>query len=364
MANFERQTETGDDRDGALIREHYVAQALAHRQCLSVADRKRRHAHAVKTINNFVKSCLLDIAIRAQSAGTVAVADVACGRGQDFPKWMYACQNARKRLSRFYAMDLADTYAVHASEMMQKYIEPVADTMLFVTGDMSVSFPDVPDHSIDVLSCQLCVHYVCDKTERLRGFLKECARVLLPTGLLLLSYADGRSIVRQARNALTAQPSPDYTVRVDAKDNLYSIHIPSMHLLKRIPSPFGCKYVFHMTDTVESLPEYLCHEGALCSIATKDAGFLLGPSMSFDAAARVFESSSLHLQSIGKKMHCSFITDDDSTMQAANLYRFSVFAKTPAALRLWDAAFSTSPVTTAMPHPPSQPSLSRKKQKL
>jgi SAM-dependent methyltransferase len=322
----------------------------------------------VKTINNYVKSCLLDVAVRAQAADALGVADVACGRGQDFPKWMHACHNAGKRLTRFYAMDLADTYAAHAADMMKKFIDPVADTARFVTGDMSIGFPGVDDNSIDVLSCQLCVHYVCDRVERLRGFLKECARVLTPNGILLLSYADGRSIVRRGRDALTERPRPGYDVRVQGKNDLYSITIPSVHLQQRIPSPFGCRYVFHMMDTVESLPEYLCHEGALCGLATK-LGFTLGPSMAFDVAARVFERSSFHLQAIGQKMHCIFTTDKDA-MEAANLYRFSVFTKGASTLRRWEVAFgselgviNTATEMTGTPCPPNLETSFRKKPK-
>ena len=337
MADLKRQAAQGagdDDDDGVSakrIKEHYESMAQRH---ISAETRAGFEGHAVKTINNFVKSCLLDIAVRAQSGEEhLAVADVACGRGQDFPKWMHALQNAGKRASLFYGMDLADT-SVHASEMLRKFIAPVAEAVVFKMGDMASAFPDLADASVDILSCQLCVHYVCDAAERLRGFLAECVRVLRPGGILVVSYADGRSIVRRGRNALTACAAPEYVVHI-AANPMYSIDISSMHLRKRIPSPFGCKYVFNMPDTVHALPEYLCHEGALCSVAVK-CGLVFGSSMNFDDAARAFERNA-HLRSIGAKMKCIF-TQDTQAMDAANLYRFSVFAKSPAALRKWDAA--------------------------
>ena len=312
----------------SAIQAHYAA------RCSPAAN---TDTSAIRLLNNYVKSCILDVSVRA-GGPVLSVADIACGRGQDFPKWSHAFISTGCRLETFYAMDAADTRE-HVRSMVQKYIEPLTHTVVTCMGDMSKRFEGLADESVDIVSCQLCLHYLCDDVLRLEAFFAECRRVMRRHGVLLVSYADGRSIVRRGRDALTARPAPGYTVAVHGQS--YSFHIPSEHLAARIASPFGCKYTFSLADSVVALPEFLCHEGSVCAVAAR-AGYHAGTSMSFDDAVRVLRKKDYY-KKIAEKMKCIDI-QDTAAFDAANLYRFTVFSQSRTALNGWRAVLDGSSV--------------------
>lgn len=340
MADTERQA---TEASGCLshIRDHYTAMASRD---ISAADRESMDTRAVKAMNNYIKACILDVSVRSQSASTITVADIGCGRGQDMAKWMYACTAAKKRIRDFYGMDLAD---MGAASLAYKYISVILDDNVhFSVGDMSKRFEGVPDDSVDVLSCQLAVHYLFESEGMLQGFFAECARVLTHSGVLIMSYVDGRSVVRRCRNAATR----DLNDTVVARGKYYSISIDRRHLSARIPNVYGCKYVFSLTDCIEELPEYLAHEGVLRTIG-KLHGFTAGTSMYFDEAVRHFMTIP-YLQLISMKM--KYVgCDNPDAYDTANMYRFNVFSKSTSTLRRWDQCLSSSPETTERRHHPS-----------
>lgn len=321
---------------------HY--EAMANR-AVTAEQRLGFDARAVKAMNNYVKACILDVTIRSVGPAVVDVADIACGRGQDFAKWMFACQVAKKTIGSFYAMDLAK---LDVTQMVDKYIRPVAAEVHVAVGDMSRRFEGIPDTSLDVLSCQLAIHYLFEKEDLIKGFLAECSRVLKPAGVLLLSYVDGRSVVRRVRDAIAREPSPDYVIDVRRKH--YSIKINSMLAKRFIESPYGCEYVFSISDCIEGVPEYLCHEGVLRTLA-KAEGFYTGCSMYFDEAVAHFFTIP-YLQTIAVKMKYIGM-DDPHAYETANLYRFSVLSKSVTSLKKWDLTLSDGPATTERRHPSS-----------
>ena len=351
--NKDRDQDKDEDEDLAKVAD-------------SLGARRRGSTHAgnpdtslVRAVNNFVKSCVIDITLRAAvlaanaapitATAAISVADIACGRGQDFPKWMHAANSAGVRLDTFYGMDAADTRS-HLHDMAQKYLVPIADCVYTCMGDMSTRFDGCADGSMDIVSAQLCLHYLCDDVARLETFFAECGRVLKRTGVLLVSYADGRAIVRRGRDALTEAPKPGYTVSVRGKH--YAVDIPSLHLTAATASPWGAQYTFSLADSVCELPEFLCHEGSVCLVAQRAAGLLAGPSMCFDEAAAAFLAVPRYAD-IALKMRCLFGTDGrlftsttekDHIFDTASLYRVAVFSRCSDSLRRWQTAFANPSV--------------------
>ena len=358
-----------------IITSHYTLRATGGSMPVST------DTVGVRAINNFVKSCMLDatvrcVAVAAASGACISVADIGCGRGQDFPKWMHAVKATGATLGTFYAMDAADT-RTHLHDMAQKYLAPVTETIVTRMGDMSKQFTDCPDDSMDVVSAQLCLHYLCDDVKRLEAFFVECARVLKRTGVLLVSFADGRAVVRRGRDALTAAPRPGYTVQVRGKH--YVIDIPSVHLRAHTASPWGCRYTFSLADSVVTVPEFLCHEGSVCAVAQRVAGFVAGPSMCFDEAAASFLAAPhSYYKDIAVKMRCIDVEDKKHVFDTASLYRMAVFSRSTTSLQRWQAALSaggggfhgecgmTSTPRPSNPAPPPDPRCRgvHKKQKL
>ncbi len=366
-----------DDAYANAIAKHYDDRAR-DADAATALDRHASAAAPVRILNNFVKSCALEATVKAcveafsdrfalrrhggggygdgdAAAGEpvadtlrasirLTVVDIALGRGQDCAKWKYALTNAGVGpLKAFYGLDLSAGDVDHATLMAAKFL-PGADVVDIRQGDMCQPWAHIATGVADIVSCQLALHYACDRCDRLDAVLAEVARVLNPAGgVFVLSFADGRSIVRRARNAAAlarmeqslaaaakprntgrgtgsgsgsgtstypnsvqshaaiatvADGAPDATgfhgamgsgeaddVRVTAE--YYSVTISRRHLLPILPSPFGCMYTFTLPGCVVGLPESLCSEGAVCQRARR-VGFTEAVSVYFDEAARRF----------------------------------------------------------------------------
>ena len=313
------------------LRGHYDAMARMHAH-VTFDDRRAFSTASVRHLNGFVKSCMIDAAVRCLArgggSGEIAIADIACGRGQDQSKWAYAARDARARLPAYFGLDLAPGDAEAAGIMAGKYLGSAA--VHIQTGDMGADAWQVADAAATVVTCQLAMHYIFDAEARVRHFFAEAARVLAPGGLLLLSFADGRSIVRRARDTLDGHYARPY----------YVLDVPPEVTTLRIPSPFGNRYTFTMPGSVEGVPEYLCHEGMLTHIAAA-AGFVPGKSAYFDELAVALDPQPYYA-ALAVKMGGNWIDDPDA-LDAANLYRFIVFARESTTLVRFN---------TALAHPP------------
>ena len=339
MADIKRETKTDDDvtlPDALRQRaEAYSAMAVAH-STVTFTQRRNFDTSAVRHLNNFVKACVLDVAARVLCAvcpstrdDGLCVADIAAGRGQDQAKCMYAARNAKTHVDAYYARDLSAEDTVSARLMAVKYIAPSARCVSIECGDMGQCWAGIPDAGVDVVSCQLALHYLFDDEAHLRTFFAEAFRVLRPNGLVIVSYADGRSIIRRGRDAYDGS-----AVNVQVRARYYSFSIPASHLRRALPSPFNLAYTFTLPGSVEAIPEFLAHEGCIGREAAR-VGFTNGASMFFDEAALCFASHPYY-RDISEKMGGNW-HDDDDALDTANMYRFSVFAKCASVLKEWDA---------------------------
>jgi len=351
MADIKRETKTDDDvslpQDLRQRAQAYSAMAVAH-STVTFSQRRAFDSSPVRHVNNFVKACIIDVSVRACGDGSssssdsdsddgarrrgLCIADIASGRGQDQAKFMYAARAANKPMHAYYAIDLSAEDVVSARLMAEKYLKPVvARDVVIQAGDMGVAFTGVPDNSVDVLSCQLALHYVFDDERHLDTFFAETGRVLRPNGVAVVSYADGRSIVRRARNGLRVD-GHDGDAAVTVTSRYYSFTIPTTHLRRAMPTPFGLRYTFTLPGSIEGIPEYLAHEGCVAKHAATH-GLLSGTSLFFDEAALRF-SGVPYFRDISMKMGGRW-HDDDQALDTANIYRFNVFSKSPAVLQSW-----------------------------
>ena len=344
MADIKREAKADDDvtlPDELMRRaQAYSAMAIAH-STVTFEQRRAFDTSAVRHLNNFVKACTLDACARAAvtvtpelAASGLRVADIAAGRGQDQAKLMYAARDAGTTIAEYYALDLSAEDTVSAQLMSVKYLQPHAKVLSIVRGDMGAAFNGVPDAGIDIVTCQLALHYLFDAEAHLRTFFQEAARVLTRHGVLVVSYADGRSIVRRARNAIGRVKDMKDTADVTVQARYYGFTIPTQHLRRAIPSPYGLRYTFTLPGSVDAIPEYLAHEGCIAKHACQ-SGLHAGTSLCFDEAALRFVGVPRY-RDVSEKMGGGWYDDEDA-LDTANIYRINVFSKSTAALQAWDA---------------------------
>lgn len=324
----------------------YAGAAVAHR-FVTHEERQLFDNANVRTLNNFVKAFIIDIATRTHTrskgrAEPLRVCDVACGRGQDISKWKYAAQAAGVVLQRYVGLDLVPEDVRASSVMAQRFFVDGATHAEFVAADMAAAFP-FASASCNVVTCQLALHYLCDSQARLTRFFDEAARVLpRAAGVLLLSFTDGRAIVRRARDALDVDADPTSTIKIKIRRRYYEIELDAASAQYALASPFGHAYTFTMHGSVASVPEFLCSEGVLHKAATR-AGFLYCGSRAFDASALAWLADpSCRAARIAAAMHNhgSSGQHDADALDAASLYRWAAFVRSAAERDAWRAAMA------------------------
>lgn len=302
-----------------------------HHVTVTCFDRHALNTAPVRLMNNFVKACLIDAACRALacdgSSSTLDIADIACGRGQDTSKWAFGARAAGLSLTSYFGMDLSSVDTQAAGLLAVRFMERAA-RVLHAADAGRVPWP-LRAAAVDVVSCQLALHYLCDAHAHCAHFFHEAARVLRDTGILLVSFTDGRAIVRRAREAAPARVF---------QQGFYELDVPPATCAGTHASAFGHAYTFTLHGSVNAVPEYLCHEGAVVQCAAA-AGFLWRAhlSMPFDALA-LSCASKPHYATIASKMGGNGLTGfSDAHVQAAldtaSLYRAVVFAKNKQVLR-------------------------------
>lgn len=284
----------------------------------------------VRHLNNGVKAILIDAACRtvhADGQTSLHVVDIAGGRGQDVPKWMYGASAAGCTLASYVGLDLAKADVDAMSIMAHKHLPGVA----CATHVHNAGTDDVPagTGTATVVSCQLAVHYLCAHLEWVDHFFSEVARVLQPHGLVVVSYTDGEGVIRRARHAAALGPRDAANLRVSGK--YYVLDVPGeLAGLWGPTSPWGSRCTFTMRGSVEDtahggIQEPLCFPDALHRVADS-RGLTLVLSATFDQLGAL-ATTALWYQTILSRMRDPGAWEDPDARDTANLYRCSVFCK-------------------------------------
>ena len=241
-------------------------------------------------------------------------------------KWTFGTRVAKVPLTLLHCLDLSQANLSMVRSLSENRL-PKETMATFQCADAGCTPWAVGDAAVDVVSCQLAFHYLCKAEENVRHFFAEAARVLTPTGLLLVSFADGRAVVRRARDSL---PSDTVT------SEFYTLVVPRETSAARTVSPFGLSYTFTMDGSVENVPEYLCHEGAVVAIA-ESFGFRQGQSWAFDELVRtvLLDPGLPRWNQLAHAMKGNGLGGPDVShvLDTANLYRFTVFSQSIDTLR-------------------------------
>lgn len=320
--------------------KHYSAMALKHAD-VSFAQRRAFDTTTLRHMNNYVKACFVDVCLRTIHSVTAergfVIADIASGRGQDQAKFMYGCPPGTA-VRAYYGLDLSAEDTISARLMAEKYL-PTA-TVDIVQGDMGTfsGFAHIPTASVHLLTCQMAVHYLFHDPGALDTFLSEVGRVLCPRGLAVLSYTDGRAIVRRARTVCASwPPAPEEDIEV--RGRYFSFRVPGKCVTADLASPFGNKYTITIPGSVDDVAEYLAHEPTLIARARAMGGLMPGVAAGFHQAVPMFMTRPRY-QAIAAKMGGNG-AEDPEAFDAASLYRVNVFSKSGTALQAWDTALNS-----------------------
>ncbi len=300
------------------VRENYDRMARQHRNT-SQSDLLAADNIDLRIFNNFVKSCWLDVAARCIAPLPLRVLDIACGRGQDHAKIRFAARAAGVNIQSYIGVDLSEEDVTSARRSAAKQFVGTPDVQV-VKGDMCAGGLDfVDDASINLVTCQLALHYACDSRDRIAAVLSSVDRVAGVGAIVLLSFVDGRAIVRRGRDAAadihsTADP-------VEVARRYYNLRVPRACLTARLESPWGHSYVFDMPGAVEAVPESLCHEGAVASLLKQ---FIVLQSSGFHDTGRELMRRPRYTR-IADMMHVSGA--DEDVIDGASLYRIVAFAR-------------------------------------
>lgn len=197
---------------------------------------------------------------------TIAVLELACGRGGDISKWT---QIPNCQVDLLVGVDLSSNNIqewkarLTALKPSPKCRPPSRSEAL--VGDMAAPslVQDIraalqPSHTaaFDLVAIQFALHYVCDSEARLDTLIESVKSVLKPGGYILLTFPDPRVLCAKGQGG------------VDFGNSIYSVEFPTP---KVPPSLEGLeqKYCFRLSSAVERCDEYLVDLRALNSCANR-----------------------------------------------------------------------------------------------
>lgn len=233
-ASSSQKQGNGGETDKHAVRQHYNS-----RPNNSTQERKKSTIFGVRSFNNFVKSLLIDMYSRPHDTAL----DLGCGKGGDLLKWLKA------GIDGLIGVDIAEISIEHAKDRF-KNMRSKCFWVDFCVGDPfldrleDIVHPDA--FPVDMVSCQFAFHYAFETEERLRNALSNISRVLKRGGKFIGTIPDSEQLVRNLKLG-----------KKEWGNSIYSISFEEPNPSGTFENLWGNRYMFHLTEAVEDVPEYV-----------------------------------------------------------------------------------------------------------
>ncbi|KAJ3216645.1 mRNA cap guanine-N7 methyltransferase [Dinochytrium kinnereticum] len=234
-------TQDDHEKPASVVAHHYNS-----RPQVNVEKRKESVILHMKNFNNWIKSILIGRYTRRGAR----VLDFCCGKGGDLLKWVKA------DVGELVGCDIAEVSISHAQ---QRYSEkrPRFKANFFAMDcfreDLAARLD--PSTTFDVVSCQFALHYCGIDEQACRKAMENVTKFLKPGGVFIGTIPDAYRIMKRLRQSENGSIGND----------IYSIVFES----KEHDSVYGHKYVFELSDAIDSCPEYLLHFPTLVKVASE-----------------------------------------------------------------------------------------------
>lgn len=213
-------------------------------------ERETNHTYELKAFNNWVKAVLIQTHTKrmckliereldlktATDSKLLHVLDIGCGRGQDIPKWRLA------RVSYMVAIDFSEECVRTYEERWRASHEPYR--LLTLRKDFTAQdlYNEIGHSFYDVVSAQLCFHYMFGSEKGLQQGLVSILSNLLVEGVFIATVPDSYTIVKKIEEKGVYQQDGS---RVYG-NRYFSIRFAS----SSFASPYGNIYGFYLENAV------------------------------------------------------------------------------------------------------------------
>ena len=295
-------------------RKNVVATHYNDRQQKTREERTQSPIYAIRCVNNWVKSVLIEDHVKKHSN----YLDLCGGCGGDLEKL------AHNAVDRLTLVDIASEEVARARERYEtsnpNYRVPRATFVCadaFVTDQTSDSWAQ--KSHFDAVSCQLALHYAFESETKLRSLLYNVAKSLKQGGVFLCSFTDGERVYASCFDLFTQQEKEfDNGVCRIRFENGRPTYI------------YGTKYRFSLGDAIFDCPEYCVHLPTFIAEA-KANGLDLVRTQTFDELCHCAFERCPHHRSKWDKMVALSIPKEQ--WQTISLYRACVFVRNDQPLR-------------------------------
>lgn len=231
------------------------------------ADRglKRRRESpilALRNLNNWIKSVLIDEFLVVTNRKDAAVLDLCGGKGGDLTKF------AKLGVGRVLLADVAEQSVKDAQKRfkdatLRGNFNPIVD---FMACDCHLPMTFGPAVKFNLVSCQFALHYSFATEERAKGLLSNAAARLVHGGYLIGTLVDSRVVKQRLAEAK----------HTEFGNSVYRVCMTAVPVSdeKASKTTFGKEYRFTLVDAVTDCPEFLVDFDALVGLA-KSIGFEL-----------------------------------------------------------------------------------------
>lgn len=244
-----------DDR-GTALRVAAAYDGLEDRGRAGRAESRILH---LRNFNNWVKAQLIN-AFAGRTCSRVL--DLACGKLGDLQKWKLA------GVREYCGVDISRTGLEDAVARLAGADETTKRNISFKLvradlgiTDLSAAGVFAPHERFDAISCQFAIHYFFQTEARALTFFRNIAGRLAPGGVFVGTTTDADVLIRRLRDVAGAAPRASADEQPRGWSNrFYSVAFPAASVRAQWAlgaHPFGVQYRFFLTESVDSIDEYL-----------------------------------------------------------------------------------------------------------